>query len=160
VNAAYFPVYGSTATAGKSFLLFDTHPHLCFSERIVIMEGHRQVKLLLNRFGIGPLWQERENKKPNANKRTTRGAIHLGTEKHQERFRIISGDEPRRTTQFRSHVVFPDTSDECETEAVQKNIRTGSPPGILSPGGTGSVFDVFHFFSPSQLLARHHHRLS
>jgi hypothetical protein len=130
---------------GKSFLLFETDPHLCFSERIVIMEGNRPVKLLLNRFGIQPLGQARENKKPNANKRTTRGAIHLGIEKHQERLGIVSGDEPRRTTQFRSDVVFPDTGHQCEAEAVQKNIRTGSPSGILSPWpeSFSSLLDVF-----------------
>jgi len=50
----------AAATPGKSFLLSETHPHLCFSERIVIMEGIKLVKLLLNRFVIQPLWQARE----------------------------------------------------------------------------------------------------
>jgi hypothetical protein len=117
---------------GQSFLPFETHPHFCFSKYIVIMEGNRLIKLLLNRLGILPLWQARESKKPNANERTARGSIHLGTEKHQERFGIVSGDEPQRTTQFRSDVVFPDTSYKCEAEAVQKNIRRASPSRLLS----------------------------
>jgi hypothetical protein len=62
MNAAYFPVYGSTGIGVKSFLLFERHSHLCFSEYIVFMEGNRLVKLLLNRLGIRPLWQARESK--------------------------------------------------------------------------------------------------
>jgi hypothetical protein len=116
---------------GKSFLTFRMDPQLCFSKRIVIMEAYNPVKLLLNRFGLRPLWQARSNRKPNANERTTWGAIHLGAEKHQERFGIVSGDEPRRTTQLRADLVFPDTSDKCKAQAVQKNIRTGNPPGNL-----------------------------
>jgi hypothetical protein len=76
--------------------------------------------------------------KANANKRTTRDAIHLGIKKHQERSGIVSGDEPRRATQFRSDIVFPDPSHQCEAEAIQKNIRTGSQSGILSPHGFAS----------------------
>ena len=121
---------GSKVAGGNRFLRFGMDPQLCFSKRIVIMEDNSLVKLLLNRFRLPPLCKLEVTEKPNANERTTWGAIHLGTEKHQERFGIVSGDEPRRSTQFRSDIVFPDTSHQCEAEAVQKNIRTGSPSAL------------------------------